>query len=350
MRKRGAIEIQFNWIFVLIVGALILFFFFTIINKQRTASEQSLNKEMLDYFNTIISGTNVKIGTVENSSLAGFALELSPEFITIPGSSWQGIQTKNRIFFYPDLIKGNKLISYTGYWSMPYKIDYFIYLTSNELRYIIVDDVSTQEDTVYINALLTLLPKFVTKEVIGHTSISSAQDKNNYKVKFIFINMDPSGLTSFGDLKKRDFSAINIITDDNSLDTHGTVKFYKKVNNGLELDGTSYYLKKEALLGAIYSENHEFYNKSLTKALVKLDTLTRIYKNNTKDLKKYSEGDLNLVNYGCPGTFNDILGNIEIISDNMKITSAGFSAMYNANKDIEGYNKELILNSCPILY
>ncbi len=350
MKRRGAIEIQFNWIFILIVGALILFFFFTIINKQRTASEQSLNKEMLEYFDNIISGTNVKIGTVENTSLAGFALELSPEFIKIPSSTWEGIALRNRIVFSPDLIKGDKLISYADYWSLPYKVDYFIYLTSNEIRYVIIDDVTTEEDTVYINELLELLPKFVNKEVMGHTSISNAQDKNNYKIRFIFVNMDPSGLTSFGELEKKDFSAINIIPEDNNLDTHGTVKFYKKTNNKLELDKTSYYLKKETLLGAIFAENHHFYNASLTKALAKLDTVSNIYKDNVQELKIYSEGDLNLINYGCPETFGDITTNIQIILNNNKITSTSFSAIYNANKEIKDFNKELILNSCPILY
>lgn len=351
MKFKKGIAIQFNWIFILVIGALILIFFFAIINKQRTFSEQSLDKETLEYFDNIISGTNIKIGTVENTSLGSFALELSPDFIKIAGSTWEGIPLRNRIVFSPNLIKGDKLISYADYWSIPYKVDYFIYLTSNEVRYIIIDDVSTEEDRVYINQLLDLLPKFITKEVLGHTSISTMQDKNNYKTRFIFINFNPSGLSSFGELTKKDFSAINIITGDNTLNTKGTIEFYKKANDKLVLDEASFYLKKETLLGAIYSENHDFYSKSLAKALAKLNVVSTIYKNNTESLKEYSNADFNLKSYGCPDTYDSILTNLQIILNNDKsITLASFTSIYNANKEINGYNKELILSSCPILY
>ncbi len=348
MNNKKGFAIQFNWIFILIVGALIMIFFFTIINKQRDISQESLNKEMLDYFDNIISGTNVKMGTVENTSLAGFSLDVSPDYIKIQGSTWEGIAFRNRIVFSPDLIKGDKLITYSDYWSMPYKIDYFIYLTSNEVRYIIIDDVTTAEDSVYINQLLNLLPKFTTKEVLGHTSISTMQDKNNYKIRFVFINMDPSSLISFGNIKERDFSAVNIITDDTDLDSYGTVKFYRKQNNQLVLDGESYYLGKETLLGAIYAENHGYYNKSITKALKKLDIISTIYKDNTILLKQHCETDLNLLN--CIGTFENLLDEIEIILDNDEITESSFSSVYSSSEDISGLNKELILNSCPILY
>jgi len=348
MNKRKGFAIQFNWIFILIIGALIMVFFFTIINKQRTMSQETLNKEMLDYFDNIISGTNVKMGTVENTSLAGFSLETSPDFIKVQGSAWEGIAFRNRIVFSPDLIKGDKLITYSDYWSMPYKIDYFIYLTSNEVRYIIVDDVSTEEDSVYINQLLNLLPKFTTKEVLGHTSISNIQDKNNYKVRFIFINMEPSSLTSFGDIEDRDFSAINIITDNTDLDTYGKVNFYKKQDNRLVLDGESYYLGKETLLGAIYAENKDYYNASMAKALEKLDILSEIYKDNAILLKNYCETELKLLN--CVDTFDSLLNRLNIILNNDGITETSFSSIYDASKDISGFNKELILNSCPILY
>ncbi len=348
MNERKGFAIQFNWIFILIVGALIMVFFFTIINKQRTMSQETLNKEMLDYFDNIISGTNVKMGTVENTSLAGFSLETSPDFIKIQGSTWEGMAFRNRIVFSPDIIKGEKLITYSDYWSMPYKIDYFIYLTSNEIRYVVVDDVSTEEDSVYINQLLNLLPKFTTKEVLGHTSISNMQDKNNYKVRFIFINTEPTSLISFGDIEDRDFSAINIITDNTDIDTYGKVNFYKKQDNHLVLDGESYYLGKETLLGAIYAENHDYYNISLRKAMNKLAIISTIYKDNTILLKQHCETELKFLN--CVNTLENLLNEIQNILNNDDITETSFSNIYSSSKDIEGFNKELILNSCPTLY
>ena len=44
LKKRGAVEVQFNWIFILIIGAVILLFFGVIIAKQRSAAD-SQNKK-----------------------------------------------------------------------------------------------------------------------------------------------------------------------------------------------------------------------------------------------------------------------------------------------------------------
>ena len=348
--------IQFSWIFILIVGALILVFFFSIISKQKTFSQQSLDNKMLEYFDNIISGTNVKIGTVENTSLVGYALELSPNYIRVAGSVWEGIPLRNRILFSPNIIKGDKLITYADYWSLPYKIDYFIYLTSNEVKYYIVDDVSTEEDSVYINQLLDLLPRFVTREVIGDTSIGNLADKNDYKIRFIFVNYDkkdPAEFEYFDNIaKKQDFSAISIFTDDISLDTHGTINFYKKNDEHLELDDTSYYIKKELLLGAIYSEDYYFYNTSLKKILDKLDVITNIYKDNALSLKEYTNLDYNLkVVNECPQTYDELLINLQkILNNDKQVTEESFEAMHDANSEIKGYNGELIFQSCPILY
>ena len=40
MNKKGIIEIQFNWIFVLVVGAIILVFFFGFVQKQKSFAEE----------------------------------------------------------------------------------------------------------------------------------------------------------------------------------------------------------------------------------------------------------------------------------------------------------------------
>ena len=62
--KKGVIEIQFNWIFVLIAGFIIITLFTTIIVKQRDVSEKSTNVMVLKNLDAILSGSEASAGTV----------------------------------------------------------------------------------------------------------------------------------------------------------------------------------------------------------------------------------------------------------------------------------------------
>ena len=64
MKRNAAIESQFNWIFVLVVGAVILIFFITFINNQRKNSEILTASDLLTHFDSIARGATVSIGTI----------------------------------------------------------------------------------------------------------------------------------------------------------------------------------------------------------------------------------------------------------------------------------------------
>ena len=138
---------------------------------------------------------------------------------------------------------------------MPYKIDFFVYLTSNEVRYVLVEDENNQE---YVTDIDELLPDtdFIIKEIVKDVRLTDITDLNYYKVKFIFVNSDlePEDLTYFVNnlAKRKDFSAIKI-TYDGDINTYGEVQFYKKEGDGLVIDEDPLpYLKEETLRGAIF--------------------------------------------------------------------------------------------------
>ncbi len=351
MRKRAAIAIQFNWIFILIVGALILIFFFTIINKTRQGAEKNINIEMLSYFETILAGTTVKSGTLENYSLAGGSLELSSDFYSFQKDQRR---IRNKIIFGPDLIKGEKLIVLTDFWSMPYKIDFFVYLTSNEVRYIIIEE---DQNLPYVTDISELLPDsdFIRKERQNYLRLTDLTDLNYYKVRFIFVNSDlePDEMSYFeGNLaKKKDFSAVKI-TYNEDVDMYGEIQFYKKQGDSLVKDEQPLpYLKKETLRGAIFAEDAKFYGDSLKKALAKLDIISTIYMNNSMELKNHFGNDIVLSNRGCPVTLDYIMEYISKILMNEKyLTLPNFITLYDAAKYIDEYNNELRPNCRTYLY
>ena len=61
--KRAQVEIQFNWIFVIIAGSVLLGFFFMMIASQSSVSEQKISVSLARNFKTILDATAQKSGT-----------------------------------------------------------------------------------------------------------------------------------------------------------------------------------------------------------------------------------------------------------------------------------------------
>ena len=62
--KKGVIEIQFNWIFILVAGSLILLFFFGIIRWAQTSSTESSSTTISNYIDSLLTGAAVTRKTV----------------------------------------------------------------------------------------------------------------------------------------------------------------------------------------------------------------------------------------------------------------------------------------------
>ena len=69
MSKKGIVEIQFNWVLILAVGAVILLFFSVVIMKQKSISEVSISSIILKNLEGILSGAEVSIGTVNSVAI-----------------------------------------------------------------------------------------------------------------------------------------------------------------------------------------------------------------------------------------------------------------------------------------
>ena len=78
--KKGVIEVQFNWIFVLIVGAIILAFFVSIVMKQKDLSSGRLGTKLATDLETITTGAEVSVGTAQLIKVPNSLIEFqSPE-------------------------------------------------------------------------------------------------------------------------------------------------------------------------------------------------------------------------------------------------------------------------------
>ena len=64
LSRKAQIETQFNWLFILVAGAVILIFFAGIVIKQKSSSEQKIAENVMTDLQSIFTGGSVSTGTL----------------------------------------------------------------------------------------------------------------------------------------------------------------------------------------------------------------------------------------------------------------------------------------------
>lgn len=287
--KKAFVEAQFNWIFIIIAGGMILLFFFSVVNKQKEVSDIKITGTIRSDLRAILTGSKVSTGTA--SLIDTSEIKLSYDCNGYSIGKLSPIRPKNS--FSPSLIKGYGLMAWALDWNMPYRVTNFLYFTSNQIRYIIVDDSG--------NFAEQLNETFPPREIIQNekvkilidrefvSDLGTVKDRNNYKVRFIFFNQDPlGGLLDLINMKDKDVTAIQISPGSSDLFGYGTIQFFEKSDNNWGTSkGTSYYIGKASLIGAVFTDEIETYNCNMKRAFEDLSIVSSIYINRTKTLKDF---------------------------------------------------------------
>lgn len=361
-KKRGAIEVQFNWIFILIIGAIILIFFFGIVRTQKQVSEKKISTTVRRDIGAILTGAGVSTGTTSLVEIPKLEIDYDCEGYSIEKTN----PIKPIVSFSPNSINDIRLMLWALDWNIGYRITNFLYITSPNIRYILVFKDNDQKKFVdIINE--TLPPRYIDEEkdikilmnkekmeLDSNDNFIGLEDKNDYKVRFVFFDEEPEGL-NINELEKmedEDVTAIKIEQDSNcgdNLDCFGELKFYKKNNN---VFGSSYgdspYIKLPSLIGAIFSDL-ETYNCDMENAFKRLQLVTEIYLDKTKVLKEYYTETFN---HQCLTSINEI----ETVLQNILNYSNDFNEynniknLYTEINNLEDLNDIAIKLSCAEIY
>ena len=354
MKKRGIIEVHFNWIFILIAGALILIFFFSLINKQKEVSELKASSTIATNLHSILTGAEVSTQTVNIIDIPKIEINFGCMDYKV-GSVKRNL--RSTIIFAPSVIKGGKALTWALDWSLPYRVTNFLYVTDPQLRYIIVTNRQDPGSVLY-----SKLPDGLNKELINKDDYNKIKNKNNYKVKFIFFgNLNnipkniPQALQSMND---KDVTAI-FLEDNANLEGYGTITFLRKNNTKWEEEGETAYIKIESLLGSIFIDNIKTYNCLMRKAFRKLNIVTKIYINRSEELENYYSNNLNIE---CSNVHSDAVNFLELMEqaayerakDFPTAAYTNMEAMMDYSKRIggtqESANNRAQLYSCALIY
>ena len=341
MKNKKSFEMQFNWIFVLIIGAAILLFFASIIFKQKNLSDVTSKTELLRDIESLIDGASVSLDTTNTIALSKSNMDISCNKISIGGTSKQ---YQNLILFAPSSIKGNTLVSQTLAFSIPYRSANLLYMTSQQVRYILIGNSDLARE---INKTV---PNELSKEKYSSYDESKIKDLNNYKVRFVFTDSNlPSNVpASLLKMPDSDVTALKISGDNQK----GTLEFYQKNNNAWASKGSSVYIKMPSLIGAIYTDKEELYFCNMQNVFSRAKIVTTVYNDRTNQIANVAS-----TGSDCKKAYINALPKLNIIRDSLSnLTTARTFDIANADKiissskDISTQNKEAQKFSCPTIY
>jgi hypothetical protein len=335
MRKRGQIEIQFNWIFVLAVGALILLFFTMIMLKHKSASEQTTNLLVSRDIRAIMAGSEVSKDTVNFLDLHNVALNFECNRYRVGSGKSENIEVMS--VFAPSRIK-DRMLTWTLAWETPYRATNFLYFTSRNVRYILVGN-----NNLALLVNRTMREEF-NKEIIEESELNNLENKHDEQVRLVFFDAAVTMPTAFK--KMRDSSVSALAVEGSSTKDKGEIEFFRKDGNAFASDGESYYLKLPSLMGAIFTDDIDVYKCAMENAFKKLRVVSKIYADKTEELQSHyaAKGDTACKNIHSTKYIESIM-NAAKVFDRPQITSIDASS-----KLLEQQNRQAELNSCALIY
>ena len=341
MDSKKGFEIQFNWIFVLIVGAAILLFFTVIIYKQRGISQSSTKITLLKEIEKIISGASASTDTTNIITFPNANIKIDCNKISIDEVSKQ---YQNLILFAPSQIKGSELMTLTLAFNTPYRSTNLLYMTNKQIRYIFIGDNDFAKETI------KAFPSELKKEIYSLYDSTKIKYFNDNKVRLVFANSlfsaSSAAPSSLAKMQDSDISAVKISGDIEK----GQLEFYERKGNSWTSKGTSVYIGKCSLLGAVYSDDLLKYECNMKNVFSRLSLVTSVYEDRTSELKNYFEQTATRRQV-CSDIYQTATAKLNSIkTSSTDFTQSSIDIIAAAAKDLSQQNKEAQKFSCPLIY
>ncbi len=383
MNRKAQIQIQFNWIFVIIIGVVLLGFFFSMIFSQTSANEKQVSATIARHFETIITSTNQKVGTVKTYKIPTTKIEFRcDDYQGIYEYKIGGVKAKDIKFepiFSSKELKGgksrNRIYTWTENWNIPYQIATFLYITDNREHFSFV--LNGQKPNALEEELINNFAANMSISIINNSNgnFENVPQNSLNMNKYVYVILDSSSsgfswpgvdgfvkvphnkvriiLISPDSFNKEDFfdyGQVSIL-DYDEYNSWQNSTIQRRNSNTRSNVGT--YIGKASLYAAIFSEDNKRYVCEMNKALHKLKIISEIQK--YKILNENSSIDRNCRLYliGNPA-IEQLKGAIYFIEDminNINGTNPNLNTIYQDIKMLKKKNNDVLIEAqCPPIY
>jgi hypothetical protein len=356
---KKAMEMQLNWIFILIAGAIILAFFMGLFSWYKAKKNVELADESLQTIKATLASAQASSHTAKMIEIPNVPLQFFCDPNTCGDYGCMSsivfkdlgpkIETEVDVFYGPEEMQNSKLLTWTVPWEQPYKVTDFLYISNPGIRYVLVysdDDLASKRLALDVDSLLSD-NKFITKQIIESARISLIEDSGDYLVKFILFYSPPAAITvheSLADSKNWDI--IRIDGDESG----GLVTFmYERGTN--KPTATPYpYLGLPMLLGSIFSEKPSSYECNSLKAMKRLELVNHVYMARTESLFKAYESGNDCKFYYDPGTIAQFKAINDSVYGKRLLRDIDWAQIGGAMIQLESVNDKVLYKDCPRLY
>ncbi len=293
--KNAQIQFTFNWIYILIAGAVILLFFIGLVVKQKAVSEENLAVEISRILDSIFTGAGVAEKTkssVSVGSLRDYTLQFSCQEgvsrFSIKGTS-SSLEDSTNPLFSPSEIKSSTLSLWSLPYSLPFKVSDFLFITSPETKYVLLGQEEGFIEEFLEQTVEDEAVRFkVNRKVKQNLNAVSVENYENIRI------IDFVGEISNERPVSENLKNVGELTAVQFLQGEQQVNFYEAIGGrwillnkkgpiillsfGDERDAVKY--------AAIFSGNNEIFECNMQKALQRLLFLDEIYENKLDEIKQ----------------------------------------------------------------
>ncbi len=329
-KRKGQIEINFNWIFILVAGAAILIFFIVIASKQDRGNEEQTAGIVSAKLQTLFSAVQQNPDAVQVQDNINAELEFScteeGHFFTIKGGNSKAY-LNSEILFSPKRIDGKSgTAAWTKVYSSPYPVVQILYFTDESTYYLFVD----QPVREYYNRF----PEQFGKKFLSQSELQGFTDEG-FK-KYIIVTTQSAGSLPLDSAVERKSTIVRIGSDRVEFVYGGEYDSARSVP----------YVNEATLFGAIVSGDHELYGCVMEKIMTSSKIVGEINLERAILLEETDNEKCML--FLASGIAREDIRSI--ISLSVYSEGEDYSSLRESITSLQNFNTQMARSNCPTIY
>ena len=267
--KKAQVEVSFNWVFVLIAGAAILFFFIRVITSETDIQQDANLNRAVNRMNTVLTALQQNPDSVSMQPRISYEIEFT---CTIEGQAY-GIKGSSatqslphQLVFAPETVGDSRLITWVRRFDTPYPVSSMLYLTDEETKYVFIKDHDTNRR---IEHFYNLFPGNISKAYMELDDFKEIEYEGYRKYVIVITNNNELIEGDYGFTDRRVKSRIKYVMALSELNDELIFYELKEHSNILDLDNpeTRGIFTEESIIGAIITGDPFLYECTMNKAL-----------------------------------------------------------------------------------
>ncbi len=345
---RGIIDVQFNWVFIAIVGSIIFIFIITIAFSQKSSAEKQADIQISNQITTLLKGKQQSSDVY--SEIKFPVKDISFKCEQLGNESYFSFKIANaertilpsEVIFAPKDSNTNKLIVWTQAFTTGFPVNIFSYVTTPDAIILIIKDAPIAPNTKgYAEVLSENLPSNITHKIIILSDLNDGKYKGYKNKKIICFNKDCGATIT-------DYNYLQITPksqDSSEIFIYGNVTFYKQGIATLPpYKKPLPYITKAGLYGAIFSDTPEYYSCQMQRAINHYEIKRNITEKRLLLIKK------DIKNGDCQNKIQVILDDNFYKYNKVEFNYNNITALHLNTINLDMRNIDLGLSNCPKMY